>query len=260
MKLFDRVVLSANEDPKFLDFWPIVSQAWRKLFDVEVSLAFLTNREHHDLVVARLREFGDVHVFKPIPGIPQPNLAKVIRHILASTHEDERVLINDIDLLPLQTNYLTNLLSNSPRGTLVTTGKDLYTGLEQGKFMMGNMTALGWTFHNIINPEDLTYPDLIDSWIGQSVFDHKEDIASTIHHENPDCFSDESLFRALLHQNPQTTLHFNRGYTDGQAIDRSHWKIDQKKLERGEYIEAHLLRPYSEHKAAIQPLIDYLEI
>ena len=36
MKLFDRVILSTSEDPKYIEFWPVISKAWKKLFNVKV--------------------------------------------------------------------------------------------------------------------------------------------------------------------------------------------------------------------------------
>lgn len=258
MKSFDRVVLSSNEDPKYLDFWPIVSNVWRKLFDVEVSLAFLTNRENSDPFIKDLREHGDVVLFKPVGTIPQPNLAKVIRHILATAYRDERCQIHDIDFLPLQTEYINNLLKTTSGSTLVTTGKELYKGAEEGKFQISYMTANGSVFKDIVNPENMFYADLIDSWIGLKIFDDKEDIFNRIHHENPNCFSDESLFRALLSENPHVSLHCNRGFTSEQCLDRANWALDETKLKSGQYVEAHLPRPYNANSERIQPLLNYI--
>lgn len=258
-KLFDRVVLSCNEDPKYIGFWPVVSMAWQKLFDCEVSLAFLTNRSQEDDMVNRMEEFGEVVTFHPIEGIPQPNLAKVIRHILASNYGEDRCVINDIDLLPLQRDYLQGILSKSKGSTLITTGKDLYKDKEEGKFTMGYLSAYGHVIRQVINPQNLGYEDLVESWIGLRVFDDKEDISSRIHNEKPESFSDESLWRALLINYERPVIHCPRGFSDDQCIDRSrwnHWTMD--KLKGGHYVEAHLPRPYGEHKEKIQPLVNFI--
>lgn len=258
MRLFDRVVLSCNEDPKYLEFWPVISMAWQKLFKVNVSLAFLTNREQEDPLVLKMQEFGDVQVYEPIDGIPQPNLAKVIRHIHAGTYGDERCLINDIDLLPLQRNYLNNMLSRCTGYTLVTTGKDLYKGKEQGKFTMGYLCAMGSVFREIVNPDQLSYYELIESWVGLRTFDDKEDISSRIHNESPESFSDESLWRALMNRYERPAIHFPRGFTEDQNIDRANWRVDWDKLKAGHYVESHLPRPYSQNKPLIDPLLSYI--
>lgn len=258
MRLFDRVVLSCNEDPKYIDFWPAISLAWQKLFDVNVSLAFLTNRQQDDELVLKMEEFGEVITFEPVPGIPQPNLAKVIRHILAGCYGEERCLINDIDLLPLQRDYVQNLLSRANGSTLLTTGRDLYRDKEQGKFTMGYLCAYGTIFREIVNPDQLSYLELIESWVGLQVFDHKEDISSRIHNEHPDCFSDESLWRALLDRYERPVIHCPRGFGDERTIDRSRWGYDEEKLKAGYYVESHLPRPYSQFKEQIQPLLNYV--
>ena len=253
-----RVVLSSNEDPKYLEFWPIVSRAWKQLFDVKASLAFLTNRDYDDPFISELEKHGEVVIFEPVADIPQPNLAKVLRHILASYYTEEICLINDMDLLPLQRGYIDFFFKFVSEETLVTMGFDLYHGLEKGKFPIGNMMAYGKTFHKIVNPHGLSYPHLVTSWIGLKVFDHKEDISRTVHHENPDCFSDESLFRALISKCEVPVLQFPISFERCETIDRSAWNYDPAKLNAGYYVESHLLRPYSQHKEKIQPLIDYL--
>ena len=46
----DRVILASNENKNYLDFWPIVSEAWKKL-DVKPVLIY-TGRDKIDLPVA----------------------------------------------------------------------------------------------------------------------------------------------------------------------------------------------------------------
>lgn len=261
MKLFDRVILSSNEDPKYLQFWPIVSRAWKQWFDCKVSLAFLTNRERNDPFVENLRQYGEVAVFKPISGIPEPNLAKVIRHILAGAYTEERVVINDIDLLPLQADYLNRYLEATPADALMTIGHELYPGAENGKFPIGYISGLGRVFKSFVNPDNLFYHDLVKNWVGLNVCDHKEDIARTVYHEDPDCFSDESLWRALIKQAGDTGYPVI-GHSISPAfrtVDRANWFIDYPILRSGGYVESHLLRPYVQYEEQIQPLLNYVD-
>jgi hypothetical protein len=86
---FDKVIVSCDDSPMFLDFWPIVCSAWFKFFpDVEVDLAFVTKRSNEDPVVQEMREFGDVTVYPMIDDIPASNQGKIARAYHASQHKD----------------------------------------------------------------------------------------------------------------------------------------------------------------------------
>lgn len=260
MNAFDRVILSCDPNPKYLDFWPVVARAWQKIFKVPVHLVIVANVKTFDY--SPLCKHGIVTPVPPIEGIPIANQAKLARYWLAAALADEKVtLINDVDLLPLSKDYVNELVGKRPEGTLVTVGSELYAGPEAGKFMAGYLTAEATVFRSLVNPERLQWWDWIKSFSGVRHFDSKEDISSTVHSENPDCFSDESLLRYLLWKNPVPVQHRKMPfwpYTEG-ALCRADWKFDPEKLKAGGYKEAHLLRPYKEHVKAIQPLVDYIE-
>lgn len=255
-RLFDRVVVSSDTNPKFIEFWPLIQKAWGHLFGVPVTLALVA--EDND-PAAKLE--GDVYRLAPIEGIPLANQAKMARYYVASLGPAEAVLMtNDMDLLPLQTAYINELLGQRPIGHLFTIGSELYTGAENGKFTAGYLTAEGHVWRRLVNPYGVAWADFVNRFVGLRVFDHKEDISRNVHHENPDTFSDESLLRAAVHVTGVPVHRAPRGfaaYTD-RAVCRSAWNIDPVKLANGTYVEAHLLRPWSQHRAAIQPLIDHV--
>ena len=50
--MFDRVVVSTDEDKRFIQFVPIVSAAWKRYFpEVSLSIAFVTDRNLDDPLV-----------------------------------------------------------------------------------------------------------------------------------------------------------------------------------------------------------------
>jgi hypothetical protein len=259
----DRVILSSDLNPKYLDFWPIVSQAWRKLFDVPVVLA-LVAPPNPDLV-RELQIYGSVVRLDPVPGIPLPNQAKMARYFVAAQDRSDLVtMTNDIDLLPLQREYYDDLLAKRPAYSLMTIGSELYTGPEQGKFTAGYLTCEGYTWRRLLHRDRPAWAHWINSFVAMRLFDDKEDISSTVHHEHPDTFSDESVLRAVLScANVHATM-LPRGYADTKerGIDRSDWpqQIDHWGLRSKRYVESHLLRPYRDHAARIKPLLDYLGI
>lgn len=257
---FDRIILSSDDNPKFIEFWPLVSQGWHRFFgDIEVWLALVAPEDRFDL--AELRKHGYVERYDPQPGVPTGNQAKVARYHLAATWGDDSVnMTNDLDLLPLQTTYTCNLLRLRPPGNLLTVGTELYTGPEVGKFTAGYLTAESAVWKKLVNPLNFDWAHYVQSFVGMRVFDHKEDITRTVHHEDPDTFSDESLLRALLKLNPVPAIHAPRGYNPYtvRALCRANWMFDPKKLLDGTYVEAHLPRPLSQNHDKIKPLMEYL--
>lgn len=257
---FDRIILSCDDNPKFVEFWPLVSKGWRTFFgDIEVWLALVAPAEFH---VEQPSHGCYIERYEPVPDIPMPNQAKLARYHLAATWADNSVnSTNDLDLLPLQTTYFCDLLRKRLPGHLLTIGAELYYGPEQGKFTAGYLTAESSVWHTLVNPLSFHWPTFVRSFIGMKVHDHKEDVSRTVHHEDPDCFSDESWLRAMLSKNPVPVIYAQRGYYPytARALCRSNWKFDPKKLRDGTYVEAHLLRPWSAHRDKIQPLVDYLK-
>jgi len=257
---FDRIILSSDDNPKFIEFWPLVAQSWRRFFgDIEIWLALVAPEGRFDLT--ELRKHGYVERYDPVPAVPTGNQAKVARYFLAAAWNDDSVnMTNDLDLMVLQTTYTCDLLRLRAPGHLLTIGAELYTGPEAGKFTAGYLTAESSVWRTLANPLNFDWPKYIRGFVGMRVFDHKEDIARTVHHEDPDTFSDESLLRALLKVNPVPVFHAPRGYNPYtvRALCRANWKFDPKKLLDGTYVEAHLPRPLSQHEDKIKPLIAYL--
>lgn len=261
MNSFDRVILSCDANPKYVDFWPVVCRAWEKLFGVQPVLAFVGSYEDQCACRGKL-QCGPVIYIRPVEGIPLANQAKLARYWLAAWVNDEKTtMINDIDLLPLSKDYVNTLLGNRPKGTLLTVGSELYIGPEKGKAMAGYLTAESSVFKKLVNPKALSFSDWMSSFVGLSCFDHKEDVMNSTSTDSPDCFSDESLLRYWHSVNPVPREDRRMPFWPyiEQALDRFDWKFDVQKLKDGVYKEAHLPRPYSQNRDKIQPLVDYIE-
>jgi hypothetical protein len=242
---FSKIIVSSNEDARYIEFWPIIAATWNRMFNVPVHLALLSTRKGNDGYVQWLRQFGKVTVFKPIPGIPESNLARVIRFILATQESpNEVVYINNIDLLPLNRDYFMKLTGDRPQGHLLCVGAEI---CQDGKFPVGSMTAEAAVFQAVFNPRGLSYESLVQDWAASS------DLPSL------ETFSDETLVRDLLATSPVPRWDKPRGWSPytAKAICRSDWHIDLARLNAGDYVEARLLQPYVAHAADIQPLVDY---
>lgn len=249
----NRVLLSTDENETYLNFFPIVAKAWKKFFDVPVSLGFVTNRTHDDPLIVKMREYGKIHLLQPVQGTPIGNQAKMARFYIAKYYPNDVCMVNDIDTAPLSESYFHRVLSVRKPNTVLAVGAEVYRNTPDfGKFPMGEITAEGELFTRIVNPLDLCFKDYILSFHNIRVYDHKEAINNTE-------FSDESLMRVLLSRANTPITHTPRNVDISNLwIDRSWWKLDKNRLNDGKYVLTNFLRPLNSNFDAIKPVIDYI--
>jgi hypothetical protein len=232
-----------------------VAKAWKKLFDVEVSLAYITLSPDQELL-NKMQDYGEVVVYKPVEGVPVGNQAKMARFFLASErYPDEVCMVNDIDTAPLSPEYFIRVLEDRKKDQLLAVGAELYVGTpHEGKFPIGEITAEGRVFKSIVNPESLSFSNYINSFIGIKQFDNKEDISVS-----PYVFSDESLFRVLItNQNPEVVYVSRNVDIQKYWIDRSWWAIDEDRLATNKYVLVNFLRPLNSYFDYIKPIISHI--
>ena len=259
--MFDRIIVS-SDDSHFKNFWPIVTKAWEKFFpNKKVCLAFVTNREEEDPIILNLKKWGEVYLFPIQENIPTANQAKMYRHILASQFDNDVCMIEDIDTIPLQSNFIERILSHRKKNELLRVGSEVYKGTkDEGKFPTSNLTAESYIFKKIVNPKNLNYEELFKSWIDINVFDKKESV-NNFFGQNSE-FSDESLMRVLIRifsPSGENIREIERNIDiKNNWIDRSWWKIDENKLKNNEYVICNFLRPFISNYEKIEPIVKYI--
>lgn len=261
---WDIIVVSANEDPLYVEFWPLIAWANRVVFGCDVHLAFLTEQEPDSPFVQELRRHGPVKLYRPVPGVPDCNLAKMVRYIHCSRQGSRVCYIEDIDLLPLKRDWAVEKVAQRPANHLLLCGAEVYgaTEPEQKKASAAPaslMTAEGDVWKALLNPQDLPYEELVKSWASRDHSDPHTDITSLVYHERDDCFSCERFLRELRRENPVLEFHVERGYdVFKDTLPRTGWHFDADRLWRGEYIESHMPRPLHEHREKIEPMVHYI--
>jgi len=253
-----KVILSCDDNPLYRDFWPIVSWAYGKM-GFETHLAYVTKKETHDLP-------GNVTIFKPVPDVPEGNQGKFARFYLASTLGDETCYIDDIDLFPLGLDFIIKKVNQRPMHVLLCVGAEVYG--YTGTYPISQMTAEGYIWKEFINPNYLTFAEVVRSLKDKAWFDDRENINIWPEHSaqrDDYYFSDERLIKRLIYENPVPKLEIKRGYenyleaTIDRATynkDKNEWVYDREKLKSGGYVNAHCVRPFNQE--LMQPLIDYI--
>jgi hypothetical protein len=258
---FDKAIVSCDDEPTFLNFWPVVTSAWFKFFpDVEVELALVTDKKDNDPLIDKIKSYGKVTLYPLIQGIPKSNQGKICRAYHASLQESAVCSIHDIDTIPLQRNYLFDLLNKRRKNHICLVGSEVYTDLSsKNKAPMVPTTAEGYIFQSVYKTQNLSYENFVKRLIGMRVFDDKENIMNQPFTN----FSDESVLRVYLSKysgNVQNMRRDENRHLNSRIhwIDRSWFSIDIDKLFSGFYTEANMLRPMKENYDIMKPLIDYV--
>jgi len=137
-----------------------------------------------------------------------------------------------------------------------------------GTYPISQMTAEGYIWKEFINPNHLTFAEVVRSLKDKAWFDDRENINIWPEHSaqrDDYYFSDERLIKRLIYENPVPKLEIKRGYenyleaTIDRATynkDKNEWVYDREKLKNGGYMNAHCVRPFNQE--LMQPLIDYI--
>lgn len=258
MGSIDKIILSTNDDPKYVGFFPYVAYAYKKMFpDVEICLAYLTHKSYSDGVVQQFSEYGTVKIYKPVSWLPEFGQAKMARFLMASEQGDAVCYIDDIDLFPLSKTFITDKTDKRPKDHLLCVGGEVYG--NNGCYPLSQITTEGYNYKKIFNPNDLDYENVMEWYYKTPVmFDLRENIGVINDFAKDIYFSDERLIRRLRQSAGVPVFEQPRGYDNFMVatLDRYDWKIDLDKLKAHKYLNAHCSRPFDIRDC--EPLMDYI--
>lgn len=235
-----RAIMATNANPMYLDFWPIVSRAWKQLIGVQPTLAFITDKD-----VPIDESLGDVIRFDPIPGVPSSYQSQVIRNFLPALFPDDFSILADIDMIPVNRDYLVGQVERFDANKFIVY-RDAAYGKNPSGYPMCYNAAKGSTFGAVFG------------------INSREDIVPRIkewHAINPSWSADEQLMcQYLKHWNRSShqlvLLHQNVS----RRLDRGDWRPNYKALQKRTYIDIHSIRPYMQYKNQIDRVVRALGI
>ena len=265
--IIKKALIGCNDNPTYLPFWIPISKAWK---NIGIEPVLLHTSDKPLMYRKILEEYGTVHHYPRHPKLISPNQAMIIRFLHAMSCGDDVVAIADSDSFPLSKEYFDTVVKDVPDDKLVALGANAYYGLPfdvKHFYPAGYLIATGNTFKKILNPKNLSNYDLIDEWC-KFEFRKVDGIASRTGPTpaKPTVFSDEEMLKLIFDDYEgfddivvEMDREWNgRYYTN--SIDRCDWQIDTQKLLNNEYEDSHMLRPYWENRAALQPLLDHMNV
>lgn len=160
----DRVILATNENPEYLDFWPVAAKAWKEFIGITPTLVVVGNK---DLKVNT--SLGDVIYFEPVEGLPTSFQAQIIRLLLPTLFPNDGCIISDIDQIPLSKKYFINSIANVDEDCFVVY-RELFSRLAENEFPMCYVAAQGKIFREIFGVKNMAdIREKITSW-GQNEY------------------------------------------------------------------------------------------
>jgi len=235
------VIIGSDENPYYLEFWPIVSKVWKEIFNITPVLGLISDVDSE----IEETEYGLIKKFKKIDNINVGLQSQIVRLYLPK-FLNGYCLISDIDMLPLSKEYFKESCKDLINENLIVLSSDNPECLRQKMYPMCYVAAHSNLFNEIF--------DLNLSW---------EEFTIMLNKRNESWYTDQKyLYEKINEYNEKTNkcVFLNRGWSGAahKRIDRIRWIYDKSKVKDGHYIDSHLLRPYNQYVNEINELVNLL--
>ena len=155
----DRAIVSSDNNPMYLDFWPIVARAWKEIIGIKPTLALIADKS-----VIVDESLGDVIRFEPIPTISTALYSQVIRLLIPAYFPDDVSITSDIDMIPINREYFINSVKDIPEDHFVVYRDAAYNS-SLNQFPICYNAAKGIIFKEIFQIKQLSdIPKIVMNW------------------------------------------------------------------------------------------------
>ncbi|MGE0206436.1 MAG: hypothetical protein AB7R69_01155 [Candidatus Babeliales bacterium] len=235
----DRVILSTDANPNYIEYWPLVAKMWKEVVGIRPTLALIADKS-----VEIDESLGDIIRFEPIPGIPTSLYAQCIRLFLPLLFPNDCCIVSDIDLLPLSRDYFTERIKDLADDVFVVYRDSEEFERQFKEIPMCYVAGKGKIFaeiFKIFTKEDI--PQKIKEW-------HDTAIGWTT--------DQKMLYKTVLAWDGYESRCIRLGKTDVVSprtrIDKINWRYDVGRIEEGTYVDCLPPRPYSAYKKDIDTI------
>jgi hypothetical protein len=232
----DLAVMSSDDNPFYLDFWPIVSKLWKVKMGVTPVLLYFGDGKPDTT-------YGEVIKMKLFEKVPLYLQCTCSRLWYPGTQPDKVTILSDIDMLPLSRWYFLTQVSEVPEDKYVHLNPCLET---YGRVAICYNVARGDTYRDVLKiPTD---------WSDAAGYFASVKPMKLFTKERPLWFVDETVLTSKLleYENKNRIVLLRRpGGQNGFRIDRPVWEWDDNMLKKNMYFDCHSQRPFSQYKKDI---------
>lgn len=244
----DKVILSSDSNPMYLNFWPIVSKIWKIKFNIDPVLLYID--EDHSISINE--EYGKVIKIKPINNIPVYLQNLWIRFWYPSQELNKIWIISDIDMLPISKKYFINNCENISNDAYIHLNPCL--DINGGSLPACYHVAKGYSFKEVLNLHEKWDDSINEIYNSKTGKDHGGHLAGKTRWGADEIYS---TIKILNYQktNPDKIKFIQRGKNNSDLrIDRSNWNYNEKLIKTDLYADSHSIRPYDTYKKEIDHL------
>lgn len=229
-----RVILATNNNPDYIQFWPIVAPLWSAM-GIQPTLALIAE-EGCEIDTT----LGDVIRFSPLAGIPESLQAQVIRLFLPALFPEDGCIVSDIDMLPVSRSFFIDSAAPCPDQAFLVYRALAYPELGYQKYPMCYVAAKGKVFSSVFHVSNREE-------IGERIRDWASFGYGWV--------TDETLLYHYLiewESKGGDVMRLHNAYIS--RIDRANWPWDPSSLDLSRYVDCHSARPYQQYKSSIDEI------
>jgi hypothetical protein len=237
-------VVSSDSNPEYLDFWPYVAKAWKRI-GIEPVLLYIDKEAPSN----ETHQYGRVIYLESIPewGIAQQ--AQCIR-FWAAKLLDAPFIISDIDMLPISEEYYKNGVASIGDKGLVSYSSDIikYRWYRTNpQYPMCYLAGDTQSFVDLLEMNDNSHQDFLRRLIRMNIR----------------FGTDQKFFYNQSIKNRHIVIkHLERGWIEEKyatrRLDKAIWPKSDYNVD--EYIDCHLPRPLSLNIGICKELFNKLGI
>lgn len=250
----DRILLVSDPNPLYCDFWNPISKVYNEKFGIKTTLIwFGTAKEATERNLG-----GDIFYQKPHPDYPVPVQTTLALFYFTHFFPDEVLLTHGIDEVHLGPIFIRDMIKDVPDDHYVQLIDDAYLPhywANGGTSPSGQHVAKGSTFNKVFNFES-DFHAFVERVMnsGTEAFWEKTEGRWGL---------DESYASRMLREyrdnEGKITCFSNFTLLCERRIECERWRetpYDVDRLKLGWYAQAHLCRPYADHKEYLDRLFN----
>lgn len=239
------IITSSDASFKYLSFLPLASACHKLINDNRLLLVLNLPSFYSSALPALCRRWTETEILHLEKGVDARVQAKISRMWVASSsrYQDEFITLCDIDMIQLDA-LRSQIIYCHDEDSLIQWGYDhpsYQVDPDIGKWPMDGTSGRGKVFLQIVNPHQLSFSQMLNSWSQEQSFDKRSNPYNSF-----ELFSDESLLKDLyLRQKGEVkTSKVSRLLFENEMLKGRLDKTDRKPIFAKYFLQKHQIHEY----------------